>query len=209
MSAHAVATTLVSQWFSRFGIPDTITTDQCRQFESDHSDLFTTLAMTFGIQHIRTSPYHPQSNGMIERFHRTIKAALTAQETTHWSAKLPIALLALRNTVKLDIGLAPAEMVYGTTLRLPGELFHPAPPTPRLPEFVVTLRDTMCAIVHFALSPAPAAKHNTRRSVFVHNELPNVSHVFLRVNSARPPLQPRYEGSYTVLERRDKNYKLQ
>jgi len=50
MSAHAVAVTLVSQWFSRFGVPDVITTDQGRQFEAD---LFRALSITFGIQHIR------------------------------------------------------------------------------------------------------------------------------------------------------------
>lgn len=56
MYAHTVATTLVSQWIARFGVPDSITNDQGRQFESD---LLKTLVNTFGINHIRTSPYHP------------------------------------------------------------------------------------------------------------------------------------------------------
>jgi len=138
MSAHAVAVTLVNQWFSRFGLPDIVTTDQGRQFEAD---LFRALSETFGIQHARTSPYHPQANGMVERLHRTLKDALTTLESIHWSTKLPLVLLALRSTVKSDVGLAPAGMVYGTTLRLPGELFHPAPPTPRAPDLIATLRD--------------------------------------------------------------------
>lgn len=120
MSAHTVATTLVTQWVARFGVPDTVTTDQGRQFESD---LLRSLVSTFGINHIRTSPYHPQANGMVERFHRTLKAALTAQESPRWSERLPIVLLALRNTVKQGINASPAELVYGATLRLPGELF--------------------------------------------------------------------------------------
>lgn len=116
-----MATALVNNWIARFGVPDIITTDQGRQFESD---LLRSLTTVSGIQHIRTSPYHPQSNGMLERFHRTLKAALTAHETPQWSQRLPIVLLALRNTVKQDIGVTPAELVFGTTLRLPGELFH-------------------------------------------------------------------------------------
>lgn len=48
ISDHAVAMTLVKQWFSRFGIPDNLTTVQGLQFEAD---LFRTLPSTFGIQH--------------------------------------------------------------------------------------------------------------------------------------------------------------
>jgi len=53
MSAYVVADKLVSQWFSRFGIPDIVTTDQGRQFESQ---LFATLSQTYGLRHIRTFP---------------------------------------------------------------------------------------------------------------------------------------------------------
>lgn len=193
--------TLVDQHFSRFGIPDIITTDQGRQFEAD---LFRELATTIGTQHIRTSPYHPQSNGMVERFHRTLKEALAAQESARWSEKLPIVLLALRNTVKPDIGAAPAEMVYGITLRLPGELFHPASPTMQLPDFIVSLRDTMAQ-----LRVTPGTNHDTKRSIFVSNDWSNVSHVFLHVDAVKPPLQPRFECPFAILQRREKDYQLQ
>jgi transposase InsO family protein len=182
MSAYAVAQLLMANWISRFGVPDTITTDQGRQFESD---LFQVLLSSFGIQHARTSPYHPQSNGMVERFHRTLKAALTAHESPHWSTKLPVVLLALRNTVKPDIGQTPAELVYGTTLRLPGEYFHPAPPEPRPPELVAVLRDAMGKLRY-----SPGTNHDTRRTTFVSTDLSRVSHVFIRVDAVKPPLQP-------------------
>lgn len=112
---------------------------------------------------------------------------------------MSLVLLALRSTVKSDVGLAPAEMVYGTTLRLPGELFHPAPL-----ELIATLRDAMAQ-----LRPTPGTNHNTRRSIFVPKDLSNVSHVFLRIDAVKPPLQPRCEGPHAVLERREKNFKLQ
>jgi len=99
MSTHSVAVTLVNQWFSHIGLPDVVTSE------------------TFDV---RTAPYHSQVNGMVERLQRTLKDVLTTQESTHWSTKLPLVLLTLRSTVKSDVGLAPAEMVYGTTLRLPG-----------------------------------------------------------------------------------------
>lgn len=201
MSAHAVAQTLTTNWIARFGVPDTITTDQGRQFESE---LFRSLFSTFGIQHSRTSPYHPQSNGMVERFHRTLKSALTAHESSQWSTKLPIVLLALRNTVKAGFELTPAELVYGATLRLPGEMFHAAPAEPQPPELVATLRDYMAQ-----LRFTPGTNHDTRRAAFVPSDLSQVSHVFVRVDAIRPPLQPRYEGPFAVLERREKTFQVQ
>ncbi|CAH1731650.1 unnamed protein product [Aphis gossypii] len=201
MSAHTVAAALVSNWISRFGVPDVITTDQGRQFESE---LMRALNTAFGIQHVRTSPYHPQANGMVERFHRTLKAALTAHESPHWSLHLPVVLLALRNTIKPDTGSTPAELVYGTSLRLPGELFHAAPPEARTHDFVTTLKASMAN-----LRLSPGANHDPARRVFIPTQMDTVSHVFVRIDAQRTPLQPRYEGPYAVLQRRDKVFKLQ
>jgi len=86
MSTYAVAVTLTTQWIARFGVPDIVTTDQGRQFDSE---LFKSLTTNFGIQHLRTSPYHPQANGMVERLHRTLKTALSAGDTVHWSLTCP------------------------------------------------------------------------------------------------------------------------
>ncbi|KAL4101319.1 hypothetical protein QTP88_021339 [Uroleucon formosanum] len=174
---------------------------QGRQFESE---LMRALNTVFGIQHVRTSPYHPQANGLVERFHRTLKAALSAHESPHWSQHLPIVLLALRNTIKPDIGSTPAELVYGTSLRLPGELFHSATPEVGTPDFVATLKASMAK-----LRPTPGSNHEPTRRVFIPTQLDAVSHVFIRIDAHRTPLQPRYEGPYAVLQRREKDYKLQ
>lgn len=200
MSAYTVAVVLATHWIARFGVPDVITTDQGRQFEAE---LFKTLTTRFGISHARTSPYHTQSNGIVERFHWTLKTALTANEIPHWAIKLPIVLLALRNTVKPAVGLVLSEMVYGMALRLPGEMFHPAPSEEQPPELIVTLRDVMAQ-----LRPIPDANHS-KRSVFVPKHLNEVSHVFLRIDASQPPLQPRFEGPYPVLDRQDNMIKIQ
>jgi len=96
MTSHAVADKLVTQWIARFGVPDIVTTDQGRQFESE---LFSALSQTYGFRHIRTSPYHPQANGLVERLHRPLKTALTAQNNSQWTKTLPTVLLALRSIV--------------------------------------------------------------------------------------------------------------
>ena len=76
ITAEAVAQAFLSGWISRFGVPSTIVTDCGRQFESH---LRTNLMSLLGSKRARTTTYHPQTNGMVERFHRQLKAALKAQ----------------------------------------------------------------------------------------------------------------------------------
>ncbi|KAG8175720.1 hypothetical protein JTE90_022472, partial [Oedothorax gibbosus] len=124
MTAATVAKSFYNIWIVRYGCPLRITTDQGRQFESE---LFSAFSRLFGIQRIRTTPYHPQSNGLIENFHRPMKAALKAYDTEEWSDALPTLLLGFRAAFKEDLQATPAEMVYGRALRLPGEFFDPTP----------------------------------------------------------------------------------
>ena len=68
--------------------------------------------------------YHPIRNGLVERFHRQLKAALKcSQDPTHWTKALPMVLLGIRTTLKQNLKCTTAEMVYGTTLRIPTEFF--------------------------------------------------------------------------------------
>lgn len=68
-SASTVAKAFLVGWVSRFGTPESLTTDQGSQFESQ---LFKALLQFQGTKRIRTAPYHPASNGMIERWHRVV-----------------------------------------------------------------------------------------------------------------------------------------
>ena len=61
---------------------------------------------------------------MVERFHRHLKTGLKARLTNgNWVDELPVVLLGIRTTLKEDLSCSAAEMVYGTTLRLPGDFF--------------------------------------------------------------------------------------
>ncbi|GFU22776.1 hypothetical protein TNCV_829811 [Trichonephila clavipes] len=117
ITAETVAEAFFSSWVSRFGTPAILTTDRGRQFESS---LFKTLSKLLGVQKCRTTGYHPQANGMIEELHRPLKSAIKCHATERWTEVLPIILLGLRASLKEDILCTPAELVFGTTIRLPG-----------------------------------------------------------------------------------------
>nr|XP_027229918.1 uncharacterized protein LOC113821602 [Penaeus vannamei] len=87
-----------------------------------------------------TTSYNPEANGMVERSHRTLKAALMARCTkSDWKAQLPWVLLGIRTSPKEGLQVSPAEMVFGEALTVPGEFF-PSLDTPTDSEHLTKLR---------------------------------------------------------------------
>lgn len=192
ITAENVAEQFLHGWIARFGVPITVTTDQGRQFESN---LFNRLMSIASTQRIRTTSYHPQANGMIERFHRQLKAALMCHNDT-WHRALPLVLLGVRSALKEDLGCSSAELLYGEPLRLPGELLVASPGTAAdVEDFASQLRAKMAD-----LRPVSASRH-TQPTTFMFRDLSTASHVFLRDDTVRRSLQQPYTGPYKIVSR--------
>ncbi|BHF67414.1 hypothetical protein SprV_0301044000 [Sparganum proliferum] len=119
---------------------------------------------------------------MVERFHRQLKTALRAVEDPgNWSDNPPLALCGIRAALKSDLGCSTAELVFGTTLRLPGEMVTPtsrgAEETPD--NLVHRLQQFMCS-----LSPVPPRTPMTES--YVEKNLNNCTHVFVRCDVCAP-----------------------
>ena len=74
-SSAEVARAFLGTWVARFGVPSDLTSDRGSQFTAE---LWSTVAYSLGVKLHRTTAYHPQANGLCERFHRSMKAALRA-----------------------------------------------------------------------------------------------------------------------------------
>lgn len=108
ITAVTCAAALVSGWIARFGCPERITTDRGAQFESH---LFRAITSIIGAHHFRTTAFHPISNGIVERLHRQLKAAIMCHDSTQWTEVLPLVLLGIRSSWKDDIQSSSAELV--------------------------------------------------------------------------------------------------
>ncbi|GFT66163.1 e3 ubiquitin-protein ligase rififylin [Nephila pilipes] len=184
--AETVADNLLKGWIARFGTPLVITTDQATQFEAQ---LFQELSQLIGFKRNRTASYHPQANGCIERWHRTLKASIMCHENESWTRSLPIILLGLRTTWRADFQSTPAELLYGENIRLPCDFFEDTKFQPQS-EFVQKLKATMKQV-----KPIPFS-YNCKQKPFVFKDLKNCSHVFVRTDIIRQSLQLPYHGPY-------------
>ena len=110
MTAPACADALVAGWISQFGVPAVMVTDRGVQFTSA---VWAVMCQCLGIRHSTTTAYHPQSNGMIERFHRQLKDSLRARlASSDWPSHLPWVLLGLRAAPKEDHNVSADELLW-------------------------------------------------------------------------------------------------
>lgn len=141
---------------------------------------------------------------MIERFHRTMKSAIMCVGSDRWSFKLPLILLGLRSAFKEDMRCSAAEMVYGQSVRLPGEFFDDQEnKTTNRTDFVVFLRNLLQQ-----LTPSGASNHS-KPKFFLPKSLETCDFVYVRIDAVKRPLKHPYEGPFKVIGRADKYFDIE
>ena len=118
ISAKNIVKSLLD-FFSHFGMPRRIQTDGASYFVGN---VFEAALTEWGIQHRVSSPYHPQTQGAVERSHQTIKSILrkyALQFNIHWDDDLPYLLFALREVPNESAGFSPSELVFAHKVRGP------------------------------------------------------------------------------------------
>ena len=168
MEAETVADALVEGMFCRFGVPETLHSDQGRNFESK---VFAAMCERLGIHKTRTTPLHPQSDGLVERFNRTLGEQLAlhvGEDQRDWDKQLPVVLLACRSAVQESTGCSPALLMLGNELRTPAVMAFGQPPdapeVPPGPEYARRLQDRLEAAHKFARAQVQGAQVRQKRN---------------------------------------------
>ena len=128
-SATAAASKLFNDFILRYGFPARVHHDQGREFENK---LFHSLEKYCGMVRSRTSPYHPESNGQVERFNRTLLSmlcTLSENKKSHWKDYLMKVTHAYNCTRHSTTGFAPFFLLFGRSPRLPIDIIFNVEPT--------------------------------------------------------------------------------
>ncbi len=124
--AYSVAQVLTKEFFSRFGVPNFLHSDQGTQFESQ---LFQEICQLLGIKKTRTTPFRPQSDGQSERNIKTLvkMVAIVTKEQENWDEHLPFISMAYRSTPHQTLGISPNYMMFGREISMPIDVMMSSP----------------------------------------------------------------------------------
>ena len=121
-SADLVAREFFNHFVVTFGCPLTIHTDQGKNFDGN---LFKELCEILQITKTRTTPYHPSSNGQVERYNRVIAQILRCYiegKVRNWDKDLPTLVMALHASENKSTGYTPNKLMLGREAMLPAEI---------------------------------------------------------------------------------------
>ena len=182
--------------FSMYGHPAILHSDQGRNFES--SILAQTLD-AFGVHKSRTTAYHPEGDGMVERFNRSLLQLLRTYVDTQddWERYLPLVLYAYRTSVHSSTGASPFLLMYG---RNPSSTpFSKSTAFDSL-SYPAHLRAKLAELRDFVETNLAAAARNQKQAYDQHTSAPSFTvgdPVWLSVPTAGK-LDPKWEGEWVI-----------
>ena len=193
---------------SRTGIPLRVLSDRGCIFLSK---LMTDVCEMLGIDKLATSPYRPQSNGVVERMHGSLKPMLSkaVDAGVDWVDFLPLALFALRQVPNRDLGYSPHCIVYGRDVLGPLDVLYegwverPFDPVD-VDEWLVSLNDRLAVISDSVV--ANQSVSSSKRAECLNKGVRDKpleigSQVLMRAPGIKASLQAAWEGPYTIVHK--------
>ncbi len=195
------------KFFSTFGLPKVVQSDQGSNFMSK---LFKQVLQSLEITHRVSAPYHPESQGALERFHQTLKSMLrkhcldTARD---WDEGVPLVLFAVRETVQESLSFSPAELVFGHQVRGPLKVLKEhmlsvdSSPSVNILDYVSNFRDRLhaaCSLARESLANAQKGmKRRFDRKAVARSFMPG-DEVLVLLPVLGSSLSARFYGPYVV-----------
>ena len=209
-TAETVADRVTKHWLHVYGEPNEIHTDQGTNFESS---LMKELCEVYQIEKTRTSPYHPQSDGQVERFNKTIMNLVFAlnQETEKWDEILQLAVTAYNSTIHESTGFTPNLLWFGRELRFTIGRIVPDPTdneTQTYCDYIKKLKSKIQKAFDVTRSnlkrSAMYYKKYYDKNAYVYDYKPGMKVLLFdhtQVEKGTKKLGPKYVGPYFILDR--------
>ena len=206
-TAARVADALVTEVFLRFGTPRFLHSDQAPEFMSE---LMTELCNLLEIDRTRTCPYRPQSDGLVERFNRTLIDMLSKfcnEYRDDWDVHLPFVMCAYRSSVNESTGFSPNLLMMGREILLPVDLMFMNPDDVQFQcrtEYVEWVRRAMLdnfeiARAHLAVAANRQKKYYDQRTRRRRFRVGDWVLRFYPPNKIRSKLNPAYVGPFLIV----------
>jgi hypothetical protein len=193
-TAQTTAQTIFNEYVCKFGVPLSILSDQGTHF---NNQLMESMAQLLGYNHIFATAYHPQSNGMVERFNATFVpqlAKLHNQENNNWDEFLPAVVFAYNTGIHSSTQHSPFQLQFGCEPRLPTDsashyVFH------KPMDYYQQLKKSL-KIIHQQARLRSIHKHQQYKEYYDKNRSdPRYQvndQVLVRTHGSRSKLDPRY-----------------
>uniref|UniRef100_A0A674CNJ5 Gypsy retrotransposon integrase-like protein 1 n=1 Tax=Salmo trutta TaxID=8032 RepID=A0A674CNJ5_SALTR len=203
--------------FTRVGVPKEILTDQGTPFMSR---LMADLCKLWQVKQLRTSVYHPQTDGLVERFNRTLKSMLRKvidKDGKNWDCMLPYLMFAIREVPQASLGFSPFELVYGRhprgILDIARETWeHQSTPYTSVIEHVTAMQNRIATVMPIVREHMRQAqehqRHTYNRQATLRKFQPG-DKVLVLIPTVECKLLATWKGPYEVLERiGEVNYRI-
>ena len=216
--ATTVARILIYEWFAIYGEPMQIHSDQGTNFESK---LMHELCDTYGIEKTRTTPFHPQADGMVERFNKTVMNlvySIVDKKVTEWDEALPHAVSAYNASIHATTGFTPNRLTFGYEIRHSDAKIVPDPnrEDQTYSEFVIRQRELKTEAFDIARDNIRQKallqkKYYDRKSNLIHYRVGDPVWILIssKPEKGHKKLVPKYKGPFWIVDKlSDVNFRI-
>ncbi len=202
-TATTAARFVIEEVILKYGTPKCILTDNGTHFTAT---MMTELFKKIGVTHLYSTPYHPMTNGQVERYNATMDAkiaTLSNENRTNWDEQLPYVTFNYNTSIHTTTGIIPFELIYGRLPVLPFDQQQPMVTLPQDPEYVGKLKQYLSSLTEHAKTNIllQQKKYKERYDRYRTNPVYKINDlVLIQALNRRSKFDIRYEGPYRIIQ---------
>jgi transposase InsO family protein len=202
-TASTAARFITEEVILKYGTPKCILTDNGTHFTAS---IMSELFKKIGVTHLYSTPYHPMTNGQIERYNATMDskiAALSNEKRTNWDEQLQYVTFNYNTNIHTTTGETPFEMMYGRSPILPFDQQQPTINLVQNPQHITELKQYLATLTERAKMNIlqQQCRYKNRYDRHRADPIRKINDlVLIKVLNRRSKFDIRYEGPYRIIQ---------